>query len=182
MTPKTKTSIFVIDIQNDLAGPPTEIPGPDPDTEPKTITTTPIPAAERVISEAETILRDVRDLVARFRARNLANGGDVDDRPPIEIVFVQHEDLPGRGPLRKGSWPWELVSSLRPWEGAGWGEERVVEKRTRMFFFGFHLFLFLPFPPFFFPPSGCALVSVLFFFFSFWSYKVYLPWCQHRRR
>ena len=176
----TKTSIFIIDIQNDLAGPPTEIPNPydpdldhdpdpdhDHDTKPKTkatITTTPIPAAERIVSEAETILRDVRDLVARFRARNIVNnnGGGDDIRPPIEIVFVQHEDLPGKGTLRRGSWAWELVSCLRPLEGEGegrrWGDERVVEKRTRMFFFSFFAFSF-SFHFFFHPLSESFLPS-----------------------
>ncbi|KAK5653657.1 hypothetical protein OQA88_8687 [Cercophora sp. LCS_1] len=95
------TALFVIDIQNDLI------------TDPKTR----IPAADR-IREAGTRILSV--------ARTVIDSRDPSTPSPLVLVFVQHEDLPGKGPLKKDTEPWGLVFEPRESE-----DEVLVHKTTR---------------------------------------------------
>ncbi|KAJ4985824.1 hypothetical protein SVAN01_08722 [Stagonosporopsis vannaccii] len=113
------TALFVIDIQHALALSPS----------------TSIPHASRVVTAGTAIL-------ARARTRNnaaRANG----EEPVLDIVVVQHEELPEEGNLQRGSRAWELVFPARE----GDASERLVAKGVREWF----LSLSLPFPP---PLSG----------------------------
>ena len=85
-----RTALFVIDIQNDLAG--------DLETQ--------IPHASRVCSAGQSILEKARAKTDLVRLEG--------NQSPTVIVFVQHEEKPGDGPLVRGSRPWELV--FRPRE------------------------------------------------------------------
>src|SRR5438552_8663325 len=80
-----RAAIFVIDIQNDLTT------GPAART----------PAADRIRTAGEKILSTAR--------RILDNPRDTKRDAHAIIVIVQHEDLPGRGSLKKGTPGWELV-------------------------------------------------------------------------
>ncbi|KAK1753609.1 Isochorismatase-like protein [Echria macrotheca] len=97
----TRTALFVIDIQNDLT------------TDPATR----IPAADRIRTAGEKILTTAR----RLQTDNIR---DAKSDPPGMIVIVQHEDLPGQGPLKKDTPAWELV--FPPETG-----EYLVQKTTR---------------------------------------------------
>jgi hypothetical protein len=99
----SQTALFVVDIQNDMAN--------DPKTE--------IPHAARI-----------RDVGAKILVKARAvedNSTLIDGGSKMSIVFVQHEESPGDGPLVKGMKPWELV--FDPRKGAG--SERLVAKTTR---------------------------------------------------
>lgn len=99
----TRTALFVIDIQVDLAQSPT----------------TEIPYASRIREAGIAILQRARQAIDIS-----SECGKV---PDLEIVFVQHEELPEKGPLLTGSKAWELV--FKPREHNGW--ERLVEKDVR---------------------------------------------------
>ena len=104
-----KTALFVIDIQYDNA----------------TDATTRIPSAERITSATTRVLAAARALL------------DKNDPRLGLIVFVQHEDLPGTGPLRIGSKAWELVFPPRPGVDGEW----LVRKTTsRLCYWLFCLF------------------------------------------
>ena len=97
------TALFVIDIQNDLAT--------DPETR--------VPHSQRIRAAGEKILATARTILA---AQDGKPGS-----PRSVIVFVQHEEQPGDGPLVRGTEPWELV--FEP-DGDAPGERRV-HKWTR---------------------------------------------------
>jgi len=96
-----RTALFVVDIQNELAG--------DPQTE--------IPHAARIRAAGDKILS---------AARNLASSAPEGKQPAL-IVFVQHEERPEQGTLVNGSEPWKLV--FNPHDGAK--DEILVAKTTR---------------------------------------------------
>src|SRR5579883_1888148 len=81
----TETALFVIDIQNDLAG--------CADTE--------IPDAQRIRDAAATLLKNSRSVIR--------DAVEKDKIPSITLAFVQHEESPDKGLLNKGTKPWELV-------------------------------------------------------------------------
>lgn len=83
----SRTALFVIDIQNDMA------------TDPQTR----IPHADRLLDSAGKVLASTR--------RQLDGARQAEDRPLI--VFVQHEEDPSSGALVRGSKPWELVFAPR---------------------------------------------------------------------
>ena len=98
-----RTALFVIDIQVELAQD----------------ATTEIPHAERIRDAATSILQ---------RARQAIDSDDKQGRvPDLEIVFVQHEEVAEKGPLVKGSKPWELV--FKPRHRNRW--EALISKDTR---------------------------------------------------
>jgi nicotinamidase-related amidase len=98
-----RTALFVIDIQVELAQ--------DAKTE--------IPHAERIRGAGTRILQ---------RARQAIDSASEHGRvPDLEIVFVQHEETAEKGPLVKGSKPWELV--FKPQANNRW--ERLVSKDVR---------------------------------------------------
>jgi nicotinamidase-related amidase len=90
-----KTALFCVDIQNDLAG------EGFPNTSPH---------AERIRKNGTEILKRVRKAIEDAEKENRA--------PPLELVFVQHEEP--EGPLVRGTDTWKLV-----FEPAG---ERKTEK------------------------------------------------------
>ncbi|KAK0611337.1 Isochorismatase-like protein [Immersiella caudata] len=98
------TALFVIDIQNDNAT--------DPATRVRT--------ADRVKNAGETILQAARKTLDVYREEKAGS-------PPLLIIFVQHEDLPGKGTLLKDTEAWKLVFEPR----AGVEEEILVQKTTR---------------------------------------------------
>lgn len=83
-----RTALFVIDIQNEMAG--------NAKTE--------IPTADRIREAGTKILETSRGLVAPSGTQ------------PALIVFVQHEEKPENGSLVRGTEPWKLV--FNPNEGA----------------------------------------------------------------
>jgi nicotinamidase-related amidase len=98
-----RTALFVIDIQVELAQ----------------NATTEIPHAERIRRAGTTILQ---------RARQVIESANKCGRvPDLEIVFVQHEEVAEKGPLVRGSKPWELV--FKPRDNSRW--ERLVSKDVR---------------------------------------------------
>jgi nicotinamidase-related amidase len=98
-----RTALFVIDIQVELSQ----------------NVTTEIPHAERIRGAGTRILR---------RARQAIDSDSEHGRgPDLEIVFVQHEEVAEKGPLVKGSKPWELV--FKPRDNDRW--ERLVSKDIR---------------------------------------------------
>lgn len=101
-----RTALFVIDIQNELAG--------DPQTE--------VPSASRIRAAGEHILAASRALAAA-----------ADPKPNAALtVFVQHEESPeSGGSLVRGAEPWKLV--FPPRDGAP--DEILVSKTTRTFLF-----------------------------------------------
>ncbi|TQV95686.1 isochorismatase hydrolase [Cordyceps javanica] len=110
-----RTALFVIDIQNELAGSPqTQIPG-----------------AARIRAAGERILATSRAL-ADGTPENYGGGGGggigrVDDQKPGLTVFVQHEESPeSGGTLVRDAEPWKLV--FPPREGAA--DEILVAKTT----------------------------------------------------
>lgn len=98
------TALFVIDIQNDNA------------TDPNTA----IPAADRILVAGYKILATVRGSLES----NLKNNNP---SVPSTIIFVQHEDLPGTGPLKRNTHPWKLVFEPRK----DVTSEMLVQKTTR---------------------------------------------------
>ncbi|KAF2850674.1 Isochorismatase hydrolase [Plenodomus tracheiphilus IPT5] len=98
-----RTALFVIDLQADLAQ--------NPQTE--------IPHAERIREAGTAILSRAREAI------DLARSNRKD--PGLEIVFVQHEEHAEKGPLIKGSRPWELVFKPRDRDSS----ERLVSKHVR---------------------------------------------------
>ena len=101
MPPK---ALFVIDIQEDLAG--------DSGSQ--------IPHANRIRDAGTKMLADARKSIDKAREKG--------EEPPLTIVFVQHEEKPEDGPMSRGSKPWELIFKPREEDKA----ERVVAKTTRM--------------------------------------------------
>lgn len=99
-----ETALFIIDIQNDLAQ--------DPATE--------IPAAQRIRDSATTIIKRARSTIHAHVQRG--------EPSLLVLIFVQHEEAPEEGPLRRGSRPWELVFPPSPSSAL----ERLVAKTTRM--------------------------------------------------
>ena len=97
----TRTALFVIDIQGELAHNPT----------------TRIPHADRVVRAGEKILQSARRAIAETSSSN-------EKRPSI-IVFVQHEETDGK--LLRGSEDWQLVLPPQP----GVETELLVAKTTR---------------------------------------------------
>jgi len=99
-----KTALFVIDIQNEMSG--EGFP-------------TAIPHAERIRAAGAEILN---------RARNAVDTSHKNNQPvPLELVFVQHEELPeSGGGLVRGTEPWKLV--FNPREGESAPAERLVAK------------------------------------------------------
>ncbi|KAK4442607.1 Isochorismatase-like protein [Podospora aff. communis PSN243] len=98
------TALFVIDIQNDNAT--------DPATRVRT--------ADRVKDAGNRILRSARLALDTYRDTKTT-------ALPILIIFVQHEDLPGKGTLLRDTEAWKLVFEPRP----GVEEEILVQKTTR---------------------------------------------------
>jgi len=98
------TALFVIDIQNDNATHPA----------------TRIRAADRVKHAGETILKAARQILDDHRTTS---------PQPIMIIFIQHEDAPGKGSLLKDTEPWKLVFEPR----AGAEGELLFQKTTREF-------------------------------------------------
>ena len=99
-----KTALFVIDIQNGLAG--------------EGFSTT-IPNAERIRAVGAEILNRARNAVDAAHKKNQSL--------PLELVFVQHEELPETGgDLIRDTEPWKLV--FTPREGKSDPAERLVAK------------------------------------------------------
>jgi nicotinamidase-related amidase len=98
------TALFVIDIQEDLAG--------DSGSQ--------IPHSIRVREVVTKVLADARKAIDTARAKG--------EEPPLTIIIVQHEEKPEEGPMVRGSKPWELI--FKPREGNN--AERVIAKTTRM--------------------------------------------------
>jgi nicotinamidase-related amidase len=105
MTP-SRTALFVIDIQNDLA------------INPKTR----IPHADRLKGAADKVISTARAVIDAERKDGAKGTSGI-------IVFVQHDEPPESGNLVKGTEPWELVFSPRE----GVDEELLVLKTTRKF-------------------------------------------------
>ena len=99
----TRTALFVIDIQGELAQ--------DPKTE--------IPHAKRIREAGDVILTKAREAIDKARA----NGQHSD----LEIVIVQHEEKPEEGTMIRGSKSWELVFAPRE----GDDTEILVSKDVR---------------------------------------------------
>ncbi len=100
-----RTALFVIDIQNELAG--------NPQTE--------VPSAARIRAAGEHIL-------AASRALAGAAAPKADGQKPALTIFVQHEESPeSGGSLVRGAELWKLV--FPPREGAA--DEILVAKTTR---------------------------------------------------
>ncbi|RAL10667.1 Isochorismatase hydrolase [Aspergillus homomorphus CBS 101889] len=97
-----RKALFVIDIQKGIA----------------VDSQTRVPHADRVIASAEGTLKAVRSVIDSYREK--------DQPSPWVIYFIQHEETPERGPLLRGSEPWELVFSPR----VDVEEEVVVAKKT----------------------------------------------------
>jgi nicotinamidase-related amidase len=97
-----RSALFVIDIQNDLAG--------NPETQ--------IPHTDRIRSSADKVIACARRLNDSARAKQ--------SPVPYLIVFVQHEEDPASGPLVRGTRPWELVFEPRPDDP----DEKLVAKST----------------------------------------------------
>lgn len=104
-----RTALFVIDIQNELAGhPQTEVPG-----------------AVRIRAAGSQILRISRALADAAAAT--ATPPDQQQKPAL-TVFVQHEGSPkSGGTLVRGAEPWKLV--FPPREDAA--DEILIAKTTR---------------------------------------------------
>lgn len=102
-----RTALFVIDIQNELAGhPQTEVPG-----------------AARIRSAGSQILR-----ISRALADAAAATPPEEQQNPALTVFVQHEESPeSGGTLVRGAEPWKLV--FPPREDAV--DEILIAKTTR---------------------------------------------------
>lgn len=100
-----RTALFVIDIQHSLAA--------DPATE--------IPHASRLRAAATTVLTRARAAIDASRSRG--------QEPGLEIVVVQHEEPPEKGPLVKETQAWGLV--FPPREGDVL--ECLVGKRDRAY-------------------------------------------------
>ncbi|EGX90643.1 isochorismatase hydrolase [Cordyceps militaris CM01] len=100
-----RTALFVIDIQNELAGhPPTQVP-----------------SAARIRAAGERILAASRAL----GSTNTPNGGE---QQPALTVFVQHEESPeSGGSLVRGAELWKLV--FPPRDGAA--DEILIAKTTQ---------------------------------------------------
>jgi len=99
------TALFVTDIQNDNA----------------TDVNTAIPAAARIVTAGSKILATVQGILD-----NNLNSNPSVNLPSI-IVFIQHEDLPGTGSLKKDTHAWKLVFEPRK----GVLSEILVQKTTR---------------------------------------------------
>ncbi|POS81195.1 hypothetical protein DHEL01_v200406 [Diaporthe helianthi] len=99
----TRSALFVIDIQRELAD--------DPKAQ--------IPHADRIRSAGEKILSAARDIVDQYRTAQ--------KQSPSVIVFVQHEETPDRGTLVRDTEPWRLVFEPR----RDVQEERLVAKTTQ---------------------------------------------------
>jgi hypothetical protein len=99
------TALFIIDIQNDNA------------TDPATR----IRAAGRIREAGDAILKKARDIADDHRATNPAS------QPPLLLIFVQHEDLPGCGSLKRDAEAWKLVFEPR----VGVEVEMLIQKTTR---------------------------------------------------
>lgn len=99
----TRSALFVIDIQRELAQ--------DPKTQ--------IPHADRIRSAGEKILSAARGIVDEYRTTQRQS--------PSIIVFVQHEEEPDEGTLVRDTEPWRLVFEPRD----GVQEERLVAKTKR---------------------------------------------------
>ena len=100
----TRSAIFVVDIQHELAG------------DDKTC----IPHADRVKSASERILTSARRISDSSKVETSAP-------PPPLLVFVQHEEDAASGTLVRGSEPWKLVFEPR----ANNENEILVAKTTR---------------------------------------------------
>jgi nicotinamidase-related amidase len=98
-----RTALFVIDIQVELAQD----------------ATTEIPHAEQIRGAGTRILQKARQAID-----SASEHGKV---PDLGIVFVQHEEVAEKGPLVKGSKPWELV--FKPRDNNEW--EKLVSKNVR---------------------------------------------------
>ncbi|OAA64835.1 isochorismatase hydrolase [Cordyceps fumosorosea ARSEF 2679] len=99
-----RTALFVIDIQNELAG--------NPQTE--------VPSAARIRAAGERILAASRALAGHSAAAG--------DQKPALTVFVQHEESPeSGGTLVRDTEPWKLV--FPPRDGAS--DEILVAKTTQ---------------------------------------------------
>ncbi|KAI8940412.1 hypothetical protein NX059_004102 [Plenodomus lindquistii] len=98
-----RTALFVIDIQVALAQ----------------NATTEIPHTERIRVAGTTILQRARKVIDA--------AGEHGGTSNLDVVFVQHEEVAEKGPLVKGSKPWELV--FKPRDQTRW--ERLVSKDVR---------------------------------------------------
>lgn len=98
----TRTALFVIDIQGELAN--------DPATQ--------IPYTDRVVQAGERILQSARRALSDTTARN-------NHKAPSLIAFVQHEETDGT--LLRDSEAWKLVFPPQP----GVESEILVAKTTR---------------------------------------------------
>jgi nicotinamidase-related amidase len=98
-----QTTLFVVDIQEELAG--------DLGTQ--------IPHAGRIREAGTKILADARQSIDTAREKG--------EDPPLNIVFVQHDEPLEEGTMVRGSKPWELIFKPREGDKA----ERIVAKTTR---------------------------------------------------
>jgi nicotinamidase-related amidase len=98
-----RTALFVIDIQVGLTQ----------------NAMTEIPHAGRIRGAGTRILQRAREAID--------SAGEHGRLPDLEIMFVQHEEVAEKGPLVKGSKPWELV--FKPRDNNRW--ERLVSKDIR---------------------------------------------------
>jgi nicotinamidase-related amidase len=98
-----RTALFVVDIQEELAG--------DSGSQ--------IPHAGRVKEAGTKILADARKVIDAAREKG--------EDPPLNIVFVQHEEKPEDGTMIRGSKAWQLTFTPRERDRA----ERIVAKTTR---------------------------------------------------
>jgi nicotinamidase-related amidase len=93
----SRTALFVIDIQNDLA------------TDPKTR----IPHAQRIQDAGTQILAAARSYIDRHTSKSADKDSSSNSAPPLSIVFVQHSEPASSGALVAGSEPWQLVFAPR---------------------------------------------------------------------
>ncbi|ERT02747.1 isochorismatase [Sporothrix schenckii 1099-18] len=105
----TRTALFVIDVQAEMAR--------DPATQ--------IPHADRVVKAGETILQAARRAITNGSASTSASSSSSKDTTPSLIVIVQHEEP--NGTLLRGSDAWQLVLPPR----LGVETEILVAKTTQ---------------------------------------------------
>lgn len=109
-----QTALFCIDIQHHLALDPTTL----------------IPHAPRVLAASTAILAHARTRIDAARASG--------ETPDLEIIVVQHDETPEKGPLQKGSEAWEVVFPPREGDEC----ERLVGKDVRECAFSSFFFFF----------------------------------------
>lgn len=99
-----RTALFVIDIQHDLVSSPNAVPH-----------------ASRIFTAGTSILDRARSHIDTLRTR-----GEESD---LSIVVVQHEELPAKGTLQRGTEAWQVVFPPRLEDDC----ETLVSKDVRKF-------------------------------------------------